>query len=191
MLEVLAAAMIVSISGAVAPGPLTTYAVGSLTRRPLAGSALLTLGHAIPELGIVVAIACGIRSLPFTDWIALAGSVVLFIFGVVQVLRPAHPPASSRADAMPFAYGITVTVSNPYWWVWWLTFGAGFLAVHDSYAEFFAGHIGIDFLWLLCLATLAARGRTILGDHYRVIVQGCGLAMMIFAVYFAISVIGG
>jgi threonine/homoserine/homoserine lactone efflux protein len=74
---------------------------------------------------------------------------------------------------MPFAYGITVTVSNPYWWIWWLTFGAGFLAVHDGYAEFFAGHIGIDFLWLFLLAALAARGRTILGDHYRTVVRGC------------------
>ena len=189
MLEVLAASMLVSISGAVAPGPISTYAIGSLTRRPYTGAALLTLGHAIPEILIVAGIAYGIRAFPFTDNIALTGSAALFIFGILQVIRPDTPVPAERPDGMPFVYGIAVTLSNPYWWLWWLTFGVGFLAFNNAYAEFILGHIGVDFLWLLLLATLAARGQRILGNRYRTIVQGCGTGMMLFALYFAGSIL--
>ncbi len=68
--------------------------------------------------------------------------------------------ASARA---PFVAGIVLTLSNPYWWIWWLTFGAGFLALQPAYAAFYVGHISADLVWFGILAITASRGAKILG----------------------------
>jgi threonine/homoserine/homoserine lactone efflux protein len=94
--------------------------------------------------------------------------------------------ATARA---PFVAGIVLTLSNPYWWIWWLTFGAGFLALQPAYAAFFVGHISADLVWFGILAFMASRGAKILGEKYRWVVKGSGIAMAAFGVIFAYSIL--
>jgi threonine/homoserine/homoserine lactone efflux protein len=89
----------------------------------------------------------------------------------------------------PFVAGIVLTLSNPYWWIWWLTFGAGFLALQPAYAAFFVGHISADLVWFGILAFMASRGAKILGEKYRWVVKGSGIAMAAFGVIFAYSIL--
>jgi threonine/homoserine/homoserine lactone efflux protein len=96
--------------------------------------------------------------------------------------------ATARA---PFAAGIILTLSNPYWWIWWLTFGAGFLALQPAYAAFFIGHISADLVWFGILALAASRGAKILGEKYQWVVKGSGIAMAAFGVFFACSILAG
>jgi threonine/homoserine/homoserine lactone efflux protein len=93
--------------------------------------------------------------------------------------------ATARA---PFVAGIVLTLSNPYWWIWWLTFGAGFLALQPAYAAFFIGHISADLVWFGILAFTASRGAEILGERYRWVVKGSGIAMAAFGILFAFSI---
>jgi threonine/homoserine/homoserine lactone efflux protein len=89
----------------------------------------------------------------------------------------------------PFVAGIVLTLSNPYWWIWWLTFGAGFLALQPAYAAFFFGHISADLVWFGILAFTASRGAKILGEKYRWVVKGSGIAMAAFGIFFAWSIL--
>jgi threonine/homoserine/homoserine lactone efflux protein len=157
-------------------------------RKPLLSTAGLVAGHGVVELFVVLGIFLGLRSLPFRTELALLGCGVLVLFGILQFRAAQGESARPDDGRNPFIAGIVLTLSNPYWWIWWLTFGAGFLALQPAYAEFFAGHISADALWFGVLAITASRGADILGEKYRWVVKGSGAAMAAFGILFAFSI---
>ena len=189
MIEVLAASFLIGFSGAASPGPLTASVLGIGSRQPLRFVTGLVAGHGVPEAVMVAAIACGVRDVPHIDLVALLGSCVLIALGAMQFLRAGDTLVVSEETRMPVAFGLACTLGNPYWWVWWLTFGVGFLALHPSFVEFYLGHIGADILWLGLLAIAVSRGANVLGRHYKKVVQASGLAMVIFGLYFILTIL--
>ncbi|HRT11663.1 MAG TPA: LysE family transporter [Methanoculleus sp.] len=189
MIEVLAASFLIGFSGAASPGPLTASVLGIGSRQPLRFVTGLVAGHGVPEAVMVAAIACGVRDVPHIDLVALLGSCVLIALGAMQFLRAGDTLVVSEKTRMPVAFGLACTLGNPYWWVWWLTFGVGFLALHPSFTAFYLGHIGADIVWLGLLAVAVTRGANVLGRHYKKVVQASGLAMMLFGLYFILSVL--
>ena len=189
MIEVFAASFIIGFSGAASPGPLTASVLGIGSRQPLRFVTGLVAGHGVPEAVMVAAIACGVRDVPHIDLVALIGSCVLIALGAMQFLRAGDTLVVSEKTPMPVAFGLACTLGNPYWWVWWLTFGVGFLALHPSFTAFYLGHIGADIVWLGLLAVAVSRGANFLGRHYKKVVQASGLAMMLFGLYFILSVL--
>ncbi len=188
MLDVLFASLVIGFSGAVAPGPMMAYVIGTAHERPLYAASLLVLGHGILEVLVVAAIAFGVQAVPFLEWIALAGSAVLVVFGIQQFRSTGEVRGSSPQGHRPFVFGVTATLSNPYWWVWWLTFGAGFLALNPEPIPFYIGHIGADLIWYIALSLIVARSVGLLGIHYAKVVKASGIAMMLFGLYFAASI---
>jgi threonine/homoserine/homoserine lactone efflux protein len=189
VIEVLAASFLIGFSGAASPGPLTASVLGIGSRQPLRFVTGLVAGHGVPEAVMVAAIACGVRDVPHIDLVALLGSCVLIALGAMQFLRAGDTLVVSEETRMPVAFGLACTLGNPYWWVWWLTFGVGFLALHPSFTAFYIGHIGADIVWLGLLAVAVTRGANVLGRHYKKVVQASGLAMMLFGLYFILSVL--
>ena len=189
MIEVFAASFIIGFSGAASPGPLTASVLGIGSRQPLRFVTGLVAGHGVPEAVMVAGIACGVRDVPHIDLVALIGSCVLIALGAMQFLRAGDTLVVSEKTPMPVAFGLACTLGNPYWWVWWLTFGVGFLALHPSFVAFYIGHIGADIVWLGLLAVAVSRGANVLGRHYKKVVQASGLAMMLFGLYFILSVL--
>ena len=53
---------IVSLSGVLAPGPISAMAVTEGARRGAVAGPLIVAGHAIAELGVVVALALGLNA---------------------------------------------------------------------------------------------------------------------------------
>jgi threonine/homoserine/homoserine lactone efflux protein len=88
--------------------------------------------------------------------------------------------------------GAAVTVSNPYWTVWWLTAGLALLLMSTKAGvagviTFFIGHISADFLWFGFVGFLVAwGGRMLSGKVYRRILQACAVFMLVFGVLFGI-----
>jgi len=192
VIEVLLASFAVGLTGAVSPGPMSASILGMSHKKPLLSTLGLVAGHGMLEAFIIVGIIYGLRSLPFQTGIALVGSAVIVVLGVMQFLAEPKPQADNEGDARaPFVKGIILTLSNPYWWIWWLTFGAGFLALQPAYAAFFVGHISADLVWFGILAFTASRGAAILGEKYRWVVKGSGIAMAAFGILFAVSVLRG
>lgn len=191
MIEVLLQSFVIGLSGALSPGPLSASILGMTHKKPLISAAGLVAGHGLVELLVVSGIFLGLRSVPFRTELALLGCGVLVLFGILQ-FRAAQGEWARPVDGRnPFIAGVVLTVSNPYWWIWWLTFGAGFLALTPAYPEFFTGHISADALWFGVLAITASRGAEILGEKYRWVVKGSGAAMAAFGILFAWSVLAG
>ena len=189
MIEIVAASFLIGFSGAASPGPMTASVLGLGSRQPGRFVTGLVAGHGIPEAAMVAAIAFGVRDVPHIDLIALLGSGILIAFGIVQFLRAGERVIVKEETRAPVALGLACTLGNPYWWVWWLTFGVGFLALHPAFVEFYVGHIGADIVWLGLLAFAVARGANVLGPHYKKVVQASGLAMVLFGLYFILTIL--
>jgi threonine/homoserine/homoserine lactone efflux protein len=185
VIEVFLQSFVIGLSGALSPGPLSASILGMTPKKPLVSAAGLVAGHGLVELLVVFGISLGLRSLPFRTELALVGCAVLVLFGILQFRAGDAGGARPGDGRNPFLAGAVLTVSNPYWWIWWLTFGAGFLALTPAYPEFFTGHISADALWFAILAVAASRGAEILGEKYRWVVKGSGAAMAAFGVLFA------
>ncbi|MGB4050635.1 MAG: LysE family transporter [Methanoculleus sp.] len=189
MIEVIAASFLIGLSGAASPGPMTASVLGLGTQRPGPFVAWLVAGHGTLEAIMVAAIAYGVRDIPHINAIALIGSVVLVAFGIMQFLHADEAVDAGEETRAPLVIGVACTLGNPYWWVWWLTFGVGFLALHPSFTAFYIGHIGADIAWLGLLAIAVSRGASILGPHYKRVVQASGIAMVLFGLYFVVTIL--
>lgn len=99
----------------------------------------------------------------------------------------------------PVLGGIFISMSNPYWWVWWATIGLAFMVQFDiSYKNygkllaFFLGHEAGDLAWYFLVSLFTFFGlRHINKKIYLGILSVCGLFMIGFGIYLAASPPGG
>ena len=100
-------------------------------------------------------------------------------------------PAQSRNPGLPpVAAGIVLSLSNPYWTLWWATLGLGFLAQAEKLGAggillFFSGHILADLMWYSFVSFAVATGKKLLTPKiYRGIIILCGLFLIYLSVDF-------
>jgi threonine/homoserine/homoserine lactone efflux protein len=200
LVRFLAQAIVISLSGVMAPGAITAATLGAGTKHRHAGVAL-ALGHGVVELPLIVAIVLGLGTLiklgSVKIGIGLAGGVFLLLmaWGMIRDIRKADlagedSPASARS---PFVAGIVLSASNPYFLLWWATVG---LALATQAAQlgmlafvlFAIIHWLLDLVWLEILSQAAWRGTQVFSARAQQIVLGvCGLALAFFGVKFLID----
>jgi len=210
--------LLMSLSGALMPGPMLTYTISrtlATTRRSWATGARVVAGHAAVEALLVMALSLGVvgflRAPAAVKAIATVGAVLLVYMGV-SLLRetvrgrgmelagaqgaPAAPAASGFITRLPpVAAGVLVSVSNPYWWIWWVTVGAAFLVRYDvtlqswpALAAFFVGHELGDLGWFLAVSTVLSLGGSRIPRGVVTVIQAvCGVAIIGFALFLGIS----
>ncbi len=213
--------LLMSLSGALMPGPMLTYTVSrtlATTRRSWLTGARVVAGHAAIEALLVVALCLGVvgflRAPAAVKAIAVVGAALLIYLGV-SLLRetvrgratelagaelagpvPASGPrASFTSRVPPVAAGVLVSVSNPYWWIWWVTIGAAFLVRYDvsfrswpALAAFFLGHEAGDLGWFLAVSIVIGLGKSRIPRGVMTGIQAfCGVAIIGFAVYLGLS----
>ena len=184
----------VGFSGALMPGPLLTVDIVESTRKGFWTGPIITGGHAIPELVVVVALAFGLSELlasqaAFTV-IGILGGVALILMGAMMlhdIIRgrvsfdPNQPGAKS---GLLIGKGITASLSSPYWFVWWATIGSAFLTkslVHGvaGPAVFYVGHIMSDLVWYTFVSLMIALGKKLLvGRPYYILISLCALFLL-------------
>lgn len=192
-------ALIIGFSGALMPGPLTAVTVEHALRRGFPAAPLATLGHALLEAVMVILLIVGLGeylALPnITAVIGVAGGLVLAWMGWGMIRSAAGATlsldtSSSGETGSTFWSGLIATASNPYWFLWWATVGAGYVALSRNHGIpgvllFFSGHILADFLWLSILAAALVSGKRWLTDGiYKWIVFGLGIFICVFSLYF-------
>ena len=148
---------LVSLTGALSPGPLTTLAIREGVQKGFWAGPALAVGHGAVELALVIGLALGLSQILERDVatasIALVGGLFLLWLGVqvirlapgqeLQIGRDARDgPAAGRAgraDASPeespslsgaaslVGAGLVVSVSNPFWVAWWATVGTAYI----------------------------------------------------------------
>jgi threonine/homoserine/homoserine lactone efflux protein len=198
--------MLVTFSGALSPGPLTAVSLSEGVRAGRWAGTKLALGHGAIELPLVLAIAYGLGQFlqrPLVNGlVALFGAAVLLWMGyglVTGVLRrqlsldaatTAPAPAMLRYGHVPG--GAALTVSNPYWSLWWASLGATYVARTAGLTEgllpvtgLWFTHWLIDLGWLGGLSLLVASGRGLINDRvYRGVLLACGVFLIGFAFFF-------
>jgi threonine/homoserine/homoserine lactone efflux protein len=99
-----------------------------------------------------------------------------------------------RPSVGPVLQGVVTSISNPYWTLWWVTIGAGFVLSSLKYgvaglSSFYIGHILGDFIWYAAIAYAVATGKRFLSDKvYHGILFGCGLFLIALAATFIFDI---
>jgi threonine/homoserine/homoserine lactone efflux protein len=186
---------IISISGAMQPGPVTATAITMGTRSRWAGS-LLAVGHGIVEFPLMVLIILGLGTIfqktSAQIAIGIAGGLILFYMAYGMFKTASHPvstEAVARKDKPVWA-GIIFTISNPYFLVWWATVGLGLatsatkLGLH-AFVLFAVVHWLVDFMWVTALSFASFHGTTLFGLKVQQrVMQVCAGAMLFFGLFF-------
>lgn len=182
--------MLISLSGAMAPGPVTTVVLGKGSESPHAG-AWVSIGHGIVEIPMMVALLYGLGRLLDTPYvkpaIALAGGLFLLFmaWGMFRSLRGGASAATQNSSS-PVVAGVVLTVSNPYFLVWWATVGAALItrSVAFGVAGFVAfalAHWLVDFSWCYSLSAISYKGGQVLGPRFQTgVLLVCGLMLAFF-----------
>lgn len=185
----------ISLSGVMAPGPITAATLASGSRNRHAG-ALIAIGHALVEVPLVLLLVGGLGKFveqpAVRAGIGLTGGAFLIWMGT-QLLKnlgdcDASVPAS--VERRPVMTGIVLTGANPYFLVWWATVG---LALASEAMRFGAGvltlfvlaHWMCDLVWLELLSAAGRQGTKIFGDRSRRAVSAvCALVLLGFGLKF-------
>jgi threonine/homoserine/homoserine lactone efflux protein len=197
-------AFVVGFSGAMMPGPLLAVTIHESARRGSLAGPLIVLGHAVLEAALVSAIVLGLaaylRSPVVIGAVGILGGAMMGWMGQDMVRsagRLSLRAAMAEPGRMhPIAAGILVSLSNPYWTIWWATTGITYLAMGLAYGmagilAFFAGHILSDLTWYTLVSDGVARGRTLVSDTaYRRAIAVCGVALVAFGVWFLSTGVG-
>ncbi len=201
LLAIFASSFLVALSGALMPGPLLTVTISESPRHGTTTGPLLVAGHGILELALVVGIFLGLA--PFLKTpavftgIALVGSAIL-LYMAAGMFR-ALPKLSLTTDRHAgtghplILTGILMSLANPYWTVWWITIGLGYILQSRQYGIsgvgfFYAGHILADFAWYTAISIAVAKGGHLLSDRlYRALTAVCASFLVLFALYFVYS----
>ncbi len=188
----------IALSGALMPGPLLAAVIYESTRHGAKTGPLFILGHAVLEMLMIAVILFGFSHFLSNPLIlriiSILGGIILFFFGVKMILSLPQltllPAGTPTKPANLVWLGLTMSLANPYWTIWWLTIGLGLvLASHKqgfmAIVVFFSGHIIADLGWYSLVSLMIHKGRRFISDRiYRAMVLGCALLLIGFACWF-------
>jgi threonine/homoserine/homoserine lactone efflux protein len=188
----------ISLSGALAPGPVTAAAIGMGSSNRWAGL-FMALGHGIVEFPLMLLLLLGAGRLlkrPFMSvLIGFAGGGFL-VFLAVQMLQGLGGSGTAPAPATgsgPLAAGIFLSAGNPYFLVWWATVGLTLITTArntfglPAFGLMALVHWSCDLIWLTVLSWASFRGSVFLGPTGRqVVLAVCAAAMFGFGLYFVV-----
>ena len=196
---------LIGFTGAMMPGPVTTLIVTETARRGFIAGPLITIGHALLELAMVVALVFGLGDLlkqnAVAGTIGLLGGLFLLWMGF-DIVRSAWQgkvsfdttrDVSASSSGNPIIAGILTSVANPYWILWWATVGAAYLITFRAFGivgivAFYFGHTLADWVWNNVVAFVVATGRRVMTDRvYRGILIVCGAFLIALSFYFVNS----
>ncbi len=207
-LAVFGTSFLVGLSGALAPGPLLALDIRESARRGFWAGPYIATGHSILELLVVILLAVGllhfIEKGPAFTVISLSGGLFLLWMGWRMIRQRSGGLPSTAEGARgsghyhpgrPMLGGAVLSITNPYWSLWWVTVGATFLAEARSLGlgtlgitAFYIGHILSDYSWFSTVSLAVASGRRIMNDTlYRGVAVVCGLFLWGMAAIFIVS----
>ncbi|MCL7414437.1 MAG: LysE family translocator [ANME-2 cluster archaeon] len=198
ILKMLVIGFSVGLTGALVPGPMLFATIEtSLTRGWTSGPKVVS-GHALIELLVFILIVTGFSALANQDvilWISVVGGAVLVMFGVMT-MRQGQTATLFGGESVfksPFAAGVITSISHPYFWLWWLTAGAGMILMGLESSLFAAsiflvGHLMADLGWYTAVSTAMSRGKSLMSELlYQRILMGCGVFLIVFGLWFMTS----
>jgi threonine/homoserine/homoserine lactone efflux protein len=214
---------VMSLSGALMPGPMLTYTIARTVQSGSRGWLLgprVVIGHAALEavllFGLVLGVVEFLHAPVATKIIGVVGALLLAWMGIGLIKEAFRgraldlgagaqnagtqgtAPDRGRAATSrirPTLAGMLVSLSNPYFWVWWITIGSAFLVRFDvtlqrwqALLAFYLGHELGDFGWYTAVSTVLHLGRRNIPPIVTTIIMGaCGVVIICFGAYLGVS----
>ncbi len=150
--------IVVTASGALAPGPLFFVNIAHGTKSGAKGGLAFSIGHTIIEFSLVMFLALGLLAVvnepAVGSIVGVIGGIFLVAFGVLQVYQFLVSKSEgfggkSVSSRNPLLLGSIFTGLNPYFIIWWLTVGLKLIADSISWGS---SHVRRTRLDGLCLA---------------------------------------
>ncbi len=198
LIEILATAFVIGLTGALAPGPTLVATVNSSLKSGWTAGPKVAAGHALVEILIFLLIAGGLSVVAqqYSRYIAIAGGLALICFGILTMKGSKSATMASPTTnkiGNPYLAGVLTSAANPYFWIWWLSIGSALLI--DGLRGglilagiFMIGHWGADFGWYTLVSASLDRGKTILSDaNYRRVMALCGGFLVLFGLYYLVG----
>lgn len=208
MIAIFLKSLIIGYSGAIMPGSMFTYTVDKSIRHGARVGLLVSVGHAILEMILVILIFIGAGRYLATDVaraaIGLIGGLILGYlgFGMIKdvylnkISLDTKDIKSDKHGNMLLA-GAVLSVSNPYFIIWWSV--VGLTLITNSYnsfgivgiAAFYIGHIIADISWFTFISILVSKTRHLINIKvYKIIIILLATCLVGFGVSFFASSIG-
>jgi threonine/homoserine/homoserine lactone efflux protein len=196
-----AAAFGVGLSGAMSPGPYLTVTVTRTLQKGRLSAFLMLVGHAVLEALLLVGFAFGLQHFlnrpTIATLLALVGGAVLVWMGFGLLKGAIKGTISPEADAEagesrfgPVVHGALVSLSNPYWTLWWATIGVklasdGLAIGPIGVVAFFIGHELADISWYGAVILTVSSGRRLISGHvYRMVIGGLAVFLLFLGASF-------
>ncbi len=202
MIDFIATVVVVTASGALAPGPLFFGTLLHGSEEGARSGFSCAIGHTLVEFPLVMALALGLLAAanqPFIKGvIGAVGGIALIGFGSLQVYETIKSKTGSdgtsktkRPPASSLVLGLALTGLNPYFILWWLTIGSVLIVQALAFAAIvgvllmYVSHVWMDYAFLTAVAHMAKKGRTIFGSrYYKLILIGFGLILIYYGAVF-------
>ncbi|HEX2946275.1 MAG TPA: LysE family transporter [Clostridia bacterium] len=205
MIEVFLKSLLIGYSGAVMPGSLLTYTLDKSMKAGAKAGFLISVGHALLELVLVILIFLGagkyLGTTAAQTVIGILGGLVLIFFGVGMVTDIVkgrisidfNKPADGKYGNI-IVGGALISASNPYFIIWWAAVGLGLIMnAYNSLGIpgivlFYFGHILADFTWYCFISALISKARTFINlKVYRAVIILLGICLVGFGLSFLIA----
>lgn len=205
---------LVALTGALSPGPLLTFTIfrSLKAKKGYMVGLFISLGHATLEFILIIALLFGasifLQNELILTIIGVIGSVLLIIFGILIILDLYYKSLDSSVGKMneddikgfkgnSFLGGLIVSLSNPYWTLWWAVIGLGLMINYNiSFQDpgnlvlFYLGHELGDLAWYWPISIFVYySGRSLNKKVYSWILIICGIFMIGFGIYLGMNII--
>jgi len=195
--------VVISVSGALSPGPLTASAVAIGTRRFAKGGFLIAFGHMLFEFPYVLIIASLSSSIGFflkNVNVSYALTLIILVFILffsylvikegIDVIKSGviHMGKGKGYTFNPVLIGVILTGFNPYFLLWWLSVGLPLIQLSMSgglslLLLMYVSHVWMDYFWLTLMGFAGEGSVKILKSKgYGVLLILLGLTLALFAV---------
>jgi len=201
--------VIISVSGALAPGPLFFATISYGAKLGAKSGLAFSIAHTLIEFPLVIILASllavGRQSVADEPIIKLltgvAGGLALLFFGVIQIRDGLTSKFNASSENKvspknPLLVGLVLTGLNPYFISWWLTIGADLIFEALAFASLagvmlmYVSHIWMDYVWLTTVAHFAKMGINVVGVRvYKSVVIVFGAVLFFFGLLFITSIL--
>jgi threonine/homoserine/homoserine lactone efflux protein len=207
LLSFVATVILLTASGALAPGPLFFATISHGARSGAKGGLVFSIAHTLVEFTLVMLLAGGLLAVakeptvePAVNLVVgVAGGVVLLVFGAMQIRgsltsRFGEARSGGVATRNLLLIGLVFTGLNPFFVVWWLTAGAELIRLSLEFASLagvlfmYVCHVWMDYAWLTSVAHFSKMGTNVVGSRwYRLVMAVFGVVLIYFGLTFLVN----
>ncbi len=183
----------VAFIGAASPGPLLVVTIAKSLKEGMRTPFYIVSAHGVLELFMLLVLFFAANAIKdnhlLIALVGVVGGLCLAYMGYGMWRSEETADDNAEKQGHSFVLGAIATVSNPYWFLWWVAIGLNLMLIAlrrgaIGIGVFFIGHILADLAWYLFVGALTVGGRKQLEKYSFLITQGGGIFLIFLGTYF-------